>query len=155
MYLEPILPDGESIVRAVNAVVSCMRDECEGDMLVSCDHHLQRNGRGRLRLCVSKDQLVFLLEHGFKQCDIATMLRCSPRTVKRRITDCELDQCLMILDIDDQLLDLIVQDIQKQYSTWEEKSVQGHLSFVGLTVQRWRVLDSLWCTCPSAVKQRF
>lgn len=155
VYLEPILPDGESIVSAVNAVVSCMREECEVDMLASCDHHQERRGRGRPRLCVSKDQLVFLLEHGFKQCDIANMLGCSPRTVKRRITDFELDQCLMFSDIDDQLLDLIVQDIQKQYPNWGEKSVQGHLNSVGLKVQRWRVRDSLRRVCPSAVKERF
>jgi hypothetical protein len=29
VYLEPILPNGEGLVRAVNEVVSCMRDECK------------------------------------------------------------------------------------------------------------------------------
>lgn len=76
VYLEPILPDGESIVRTVNEVLSCMRDECEA-MRASQDCHLEVRGRGRPRCVVSKDQLLFLLEHGFTQAAMANILRCS------------------------------------------------------------------------------
>ena len=70
--------------------------------------------------------------------------------VRRRIADFDLESCLRFSDIDDELLDLTVQDIQKQYTNWGEKSVQGHLK-----IQRWRVRDSLRRVCPSAVKDRF
>ena len=153
VYLEPILPDGESVLRAVNEVVSCMRDEND-NMRVSQDYQLVVRGRGRPQCAVLKDQLVFLLEHGFTQTSIAKLLGCSTRTI-RRITDYDLDSWLRFSDIDDELLDLTVQDIQKQYPNWGEKSVQGHLSSVGLKIQRWRVRDSLRRVCPSAVKERF
>ena len=80
VYLEPILPDGEGLVRAVNEVVSCMRDECEA-MRASQDCDLEVRGRGRPRCVVSKDQLLFLLEHGFIQTAMTKMLGCSTRTL--------------------------------------------------------------------------
>ena len=154
MYLEPILPDGENVVRTVNELVSCMREECES-MRVSQEDCLEERCRGRPRCSVSKDQLLFLLEHGFTQTQIAQMLGCSTRTIRRRITEFHLDSCLVFSDIDDHLLDLTLQDIQTKYPNWGEKSVQGHLSSIGLKIQRWRVRDSLKRVCPSAVKERF
>ena len=155
VYLQPIIPEGESVVRAVNVVVSCMREECEA-MVASYDHHhLQLRGRGRPRFSVSKEQLLFLLEHGFTQSDIAKMMGRSSRTIRRRITDYGLEPCLSFSNIEDQLLDLIVEDVQRQYPNWGEKSVQGHMSSVGLKVQRWRIRDSLRHVCPSAVRERF
>ena len=116
-----------------------MRDESE-EMRASEDGQVQARSRGRPRYPVSKNQL---LEHGFTQTSIANMLGCSTRTIRRRIADFDLESCLRFSDIDDELLDLTVQDIQKQYTNWGEKSVQGHLNSVGLKIQRWRVRDSL------------
>ena len=96
VYLQP---EGESVVRAVNVVVSCMREVCAA-MVASYDHHLQLRGRGRPRFSVSKEQLLFLLEHGFTQSDIAKMMGCSSRTIRRRITDYGLEQCLTFSNIE-------------------------------------------------------
>ena len=141
VYVESILPDGRSIVSAVNGVVACMREECE--VMRSLQEYGPEQGRrGRPRCAVSREQLVFLLEHGFKQTEMAKILGCCVRTVRRRITEYDLDSSVKYSDIDDELLDLTVKDIQKQYPNWGEKSVQGHLSSVGLKIQRWRVRDS-------------
>ena len=83
------------------------------------------------------------------------MLGCCARTVRRRVTEYDLESSLKFSHIDDQLLDLTVKDIQKQYPNWGEKSVQGHLSSVGFKVQRWRVRDSLKRVCPFSVRERF
>ena len=88
-------------------------------------------------------------------CAIAKMFGCSARTVKRRVTDMQLESNLHFSDIDDQLLDMTVEDIQKEYPKWGEKSFHGHFGSVGIKLQRWRIRDSLRRVSPSAVKERF
>ena len=105
VYLEPILPDSDSLLRAVNEVVSCMREECESMRTLIQECHFELRGRGRPRFIVSKEQLVFLLDHGFSQTEMAKMLGCSARTVRRRrrITDYHLQSYIEFSDIDNQL----------------------------------------------------
>ena len=117
VYLEPILPEGPSIVSTVNEVISCMREECDALLF----REPEQRGRGRPAFAVSKEQLLFLLEHGFTQCAISKILGCTTRTVKHRITSYQLDSYLHFTNINDDLLDLIIQDIQKQYPNWGEK----------------------------------
>ena len=74
---------------------------------------------------------------------------------QRRITHFQLDVFLNYTDIDAELLDIVVQDIHRQFPNWGEKSVRGHLNSLGVRVQRWRVRESLRRVCPSAVKDRF
>ena len=57
--------------------------------------------------------------------------------------------------MDDRILDVIVQDLQRQYLNWAEKSVHGYLCSLGIKLQRWRVRECLRRICPSAVKERF
>ena len=78
VYLEPILPDGESLVNTVSELVVCMRNEVE-----EVAESIERRCRGRPPCEVSKEQLIFLLEHGFTQSAIASMMGCSPRTINR------------------------------------------------------------------------
>ena len=91
VYLQPILPEGTSIVRTVSEVVVCMREECETMLREQEAMERERRGRGRPAYAISREQLVFLLEHSFTQCSIANMFGCSARTIKRRITDFQLD----------------------------------------------------------------
>lgn len=154
VFLEPVLPDGGSIVRAINDVVCFMRHECEA-LQAPQDCQLAHRSRGRPRCDLSKEQLLFLLEHGFSQTAMGTMLGCSTRTIRRRITEFNLEPFLAFSDVDNEVLDLMVEDIQKQYPNWGEKSVQGHLNSVGLNIQRWRIRESLRRVCPSAVREQF
>jgi len=45
-------------------------------------------------------------------------------TLRRRITELQLDSCLRFCDIDDQLLDMMVEDIQRHYPKWGEKCLR-------------------------------
>ena len=137
----------------VSGVVVCMQEECQVAALQR--HEAEQRSRGRPPFVISREQLLFLMEHGFTQCTIAKMFGCYARTVKRRIKDMQLESYLQFSDIDDQLLDMTVEDIQKQYPKWGEKSFQGHFSSVGIKLQRWRIRDSLRRVSPSAVKERF
>ena len=71
VYLEPILPEGESMVKMVSDVVVCMR-EVEASGLQQ--YEAEKRGRGRPLYNISREQLVFLLEHGFTQCAIAKLM---------------------------------------------------------------------------------
>lgn len=62
VYLEPILPEGESIMKMLSDVVVCMREEIEVQQYES-----ENRGPDRPRYDISREQLVFLLEHGFTQ----------------------------------------------------------------------------------------
>ena len=88
-------------------------------------YEIEQRSKGRPPFVISREQLLFLLERGFTQCSIGKLFGCSARTVKRRITEFQLDSCLRFCDIDDQLLDIMVEDIQRQYPKWGEKSVYG------------------------------
>ena len=153
IYLEPILPQSASIVSVVSELVVCMQEECQIAALQQ--HETEQRSRGRPPFVISREQLLFLIEHGFTQCAIAKMFGCSARTVRRRITDLQLESYLHFSDIDDQLLDMTVEDIQKQYPKWGEKSFHGHFSSVGFKLQRWRIRDSLRRVSPLALKERF
>lgn len=119
VYLEPILPEGESIMKTLSDVVVCMREEIEAD---GVQQYIENRGLGRPSYDISREQLVFLLEHGFTQCAIATMMGCSARTINRRISDFQLYSYISFSDIEDQFLDMAVKDVQIQYPNWGEKA---------------------------------
>ena len=153
VYLEPVLPHGESVVQVLCEVVRCMIEAC--DITGFRGYEIQQRGKGRPSIPISSRQLLFLLEHGFTQCAIGKMFGCSARTVKRRITEFQLEAYLHYSDIDDLHLDIMVEEIQRQYPNWGEKSVSGHFASTGMKIQRWRVRESLRRVSPLAVKQRF
>ena len=69
IYLEPILPKGESLVITVCDLVVCMRDNVEA---IGLQHIVtEGHGRGRPRFEISREQLIFLLQHGFTQSSFA------------------------------------------------------------------------------------
>jgi len=153
VYLEPILPEGESIVKTVSDVVLCMREEVEASGLQQ--YEAEKRGQGRPSYDISREQLVFYLEHGFTQCAIAKLMGCSARTINRRISDFQLQSYLWFSDMEDHFVDMAVKDIQKQYPSWGEKSIHGHLFSAGIKLQRWRIRESLHRVCPLTVKERF
>ena len=153
IYLERVLPHGARIVRVLSEMVECMIETCEDAGLQQ--YEIEQRSKGRPSFVISREQLLFLLEHGFTQCSIGKLFGCSAGTVKRRITEFQLESCLRFCNIDDQLLDMMVEDIQRKYPKWGEKSVYGHFSSVGMKLQRWRIRESLRRVSPSAVKQRF
>ena len=90
----------------VSDLVVCMRDNVEAIGLQrivteGCD-------RGRPRFKISREQLIFLLEHGFTQSSIASMMGCSSRTVSRIICEFDLHAYTRFSDIEDQFVDMAV-----------------------------------------------
>lgn len=148
VYLEPILPDGDSIVDTVSNKVVIMREAIRLQQ-----YDAESRGRGRPPYAISRKQLVFLLEHGFTQCAIAKLRGCSARTSNCRISNFQLQSYFSFSDMEDQFLDLVVQDVQRQYPSWREESIHGHPHSAG--VQRWHICESLLCVCPSTVKEHF
>ena len=73
----------ETIGRAHSLLVEIERTE---NSYGGYSASMQQDGRcGRLSYLISKEQLSYLIEQGFKLQDVATMLVVSCRTVKRRM----------------------------------------------------------------------
>ena len=98
-------------MRVLSEVVECMIETCEEAGLQQ--YEVEQCRKGRPPFVISREQLLFLLEHGFTQCSIGKLFGCSAGTVICRITEFRLDSCLRFCDIDDQLLDMMVEDIQR------------------------------------------
>ena len=78
----------ETIGRAHSLLVEIERNEnSSGGYSASVQHESRR---GRPSYLISKEQLSYLIEQGFKLQEVATMLGVSCRTVKRRMTSCGL-----------------------------------------------------------------
>nr|WEL12733.1 T-lymphoma invasion and metastasis-inducing protein 1A [Halisarca dujardinii] len=92
---------------------------------------------GRPRICMERHQLEFLVDQGFRICDIASMFKCSRRTVERRVNEygLSINRWSLICDGD---LDRIVKDITTLFPQCGEKSVNGRLRARGIHVQRER-----------------
>lgn len=131
------------------------RHECSAGQCQSLSQQFlesEQCSRGRPLIAFSKEQLLFLLEHGFTQTSISKMLGYSAWTIKRKITYFQLDFFSTYSDVDAKLLDMMLQDIHRQFPNWGEKSICAHFNSIGLKIQKWHVWDSLKCVCPSAVK---
>ena len=97
---------------------------------------------GRLSLCISEEQLSFLIENNFTVPQIANMLGVSIRTVRRRMTDHGLSIRRQYSNLSDQDLDMIVGEIQQQFPMCGNRNMQGHLLARGYRIQQTRIRES-------------
>ena len=130
------------VILAMQNLVRCMMNEQDTEEVIS--------HRGRPRIKIYDNQLVCLLECGFKIQDIAT---CSRRTIERRMQDLSIT-VHDFSSMSDAELDERVGNIISIHPQCGVKTVLGQLRSQGYKVQRQRVRDSLQRIDPSGVHAR-
>lgn len=98
--------------------------------------------RGRPRFDIPRHQISSMLEMRFTVPSIADILGVSVRTVRRRMTDFNLSIRAMYSELTDEQLDVIVEEIQRQFPTCGNKQMLGHLHSRRIRVQQHRVRES-------------
>ena len=110
--------------------------------------------QGRPALDIPEHTLSSLLELDFTLVEIAEIIGCSARTVRRRILEFGLSQIVEYTPISDDQLDAVVRDFVSNFPTAGQKTLAGHLSTLGYRIQRFRVRESLYRVDPLGVQQR-
>ena len=84
---------------AFTEVAMALAEKCEASVFMEQEH--ETRVRGRLRVCIPEEQLVYLIEHAFPLTKIADTFGCCTRTVSRRIIQLGLQNSYTFADIDD------------------------------------------------------
>ena len=101
----------------------------------------------------AKNAVLFFVENGFKVKDIALLLRCSKRTVERRMHTYGLSSRNYTV-IGDAELDEIVGGVTSVFPRCGQKVMDGRLRAQGVHVQRERIRESMRRVDPSGVQAR-
>ena len=113
------------------------------------------NQRGRPKVDIDRERLIFLKECGFKTKDIASFFGCSTRTIERRINEYGIrHRCDVYSDVSDAELDEKVLSIVSFSPRCGQKSVDGRLKSEGVLVSRRRLRESLRRVDPMGVECR-
>ena len=99
--------------------------------------------KGRPKIYISRNQLEYFLEKGFKGSDIARMLSVSNKTIYRRLQEFELPVRASYSDISEADLDVIILDILHNFPNCGYKSMRGHLLCKGHKVQGERIREAM------------
>ena len=111
--------------------------------------------RGRPKIVIARDRLLFLRDCGFKMNDISVIFGCSRRTVERRLLEYDIPrQCDMYASITNAELDEKVLRIVSMFPMCGQKSVDGRLKSEGLRMSRKRIRESLRRVDPFGVESR-
>lgn len=94
-----------------------------------------RGTRGRPSYEISEEQLHFLLQQGFKVCDISKILGVSVRTVERRMSTFGLSVSGMFSPIEDSQLDELVRTASSQHPGMGLRMLKGYLQSKGFCIQ--------------------
>ncbi len=108
--------------------------------------------RGRPKIVIARDRLLFLTDCGFKTNDISAIFGCSRRTVERRIMEYDIPS--MYASITDAELDEKVFRIVSVFPMCGQKSVDGRLKSEGLRMSRKKIRESLRRVDPFGVESR-
>ncbi|XP_033101239.1 uncharacterized protein LOC117104496 [Anneissia japonica] len=106
------------------------------------------SGRGRPKLIITEEQLLFFVENGFTVKDMSKLLNVSKRTIERRLKEADISLKKKYSEITDDHLDNKIEYILLSFPNSGWKSVLAHLTADGIIVQRNRVRDSLHRVCP-------
>ena len=87
---------------------------------------------GRPQLNIPRNQLAYMLEMTFTVPQIASILKVSVRTIRRRMSEYELSVHAPYSQLTDHELDTIVSSIQTQFPTCGNHQMQGHLLARGM-----------------------
>ena len=83
--------------------------------------------KGRPKIYISRNQLEYFLEKGFKGSDIARILSVSNKTIYRRLQEFGLPVRASYSDISEAELDAIILDTLHNFPNCGYKSMRGHL----------------------------
>jgi hypothetical protein len=100
-------------------------------------------GRGRPKFNIPQDQLQFLVERGFRIPEISRMLSTSVRTIERRLHDFGLSATENYSQIDDESLDRIIQEILRDFPSFEYRRMTGALTSRGIKVQQVCICEAM------------
>lgn len=138
--------DGDSLLKAITDVYSWV----EGKFTSS----QSRSRRGRPQLHIDESQLSLLLSFQFSCVDIANMLQVSPRTIRRRIIQYDLEESASFSGISDTELNRVAAEFVHAYPNGGQRTFEGYLRGRGIIIQRRRIRYALECVDPHGVRQR-
>ena len=134
----------DATIAKLRAVVDLLSEVDESKQNLCFQPEVEYTGApGRPKICVTKDQLSYLVDNGFKATDMARMLGISDATVHRRLKDFNLQISHSFSTVDDNALDCIVRSIKEEFPNSGYRMVCGHLKGRGLVIQQIRVRESL------------
>ena len=110
---------------------------------------------GRPKFDISRDQLVYLIEHNFTAVSIANMFDISLSTVRRRMREQGLCSSQPFSSLTDEELDCIVSELKLSYPKCGYRMLIGHLRSLGLKIQQHRVRASLRRVDPEGTTLRW
>ena len=99
--------------------------------------------KGRPKFDIPIEQLVYLLDNGFKVTDIASLLCVSEKTIHRRLQDNGMSVHSTYKKLTDEDLDNIVKNILQEFPNSGYKCMRGHLLSRGYKIQKIRVRESM------------
>ena len=99
--------------------------------------------RGRPRLQIPLEQLVFLLRKKFKVDEIAKLFITSKRTVERHMREFGLSAGNFYTSLSDEQLDAVINDIQRDFPNVGCKRITGLLRARGIQMQQARIRQSM------------
>ena len=117
----------------------------------------QQGNVGRPRYIVTRDQILYLREFGFKWTDIAGLLGVSISTLNRHRTSLGLgaDSTPLFSSISDADLDNLVLEVVRRQPFSGIRMVQGEMESQGIHIQRERIRASLHRVDSLNIRQRF
>lgn len=146
-WVEPIFspsPNFANLLSAVSDMIVC----------VHSTHHTGCPHRGRPSLSISEHTLSILLDQEFTQVEIAKIVGCCTRTIRRRIVEFGLSRMIEYSVITESELDALVERFVASFPTAGQKTLAGHLSTLGYRIQRHKIRESLYRVDPFGVEKR-
>ena len=148
---DEMLSDIDAVYDSIEEVVAILSPDDTNAHVTTLAQPSQGRGRPKLKIC--REQLKFLLDANFTQNNIASLLKCSSKTVSRRIQEFNLTVQRTQIAEDD--LDQVTILYVKRYPNASQKSYSAFLLDQGIYVSRQMVRDSLLRVDPGGVMQRF
>ena len=119
----------------------------DGDEYFSCANNsppvLKTGFRGRPKFHISKEQLEYFIEYGFKATDISKMLCVSEKTVKRRLEEQGMSMRMTYSTMTEPELDELIKSILHEFPNCGYKTMRGHLLSQGVKIQESRVREAM------------
>lgn len=166
IYVSSVDPECIEFTHTLEALIEVYRDmtvrikercdcleERDSDQGFKC-HTRNVGGRGRPKFVVSKNQVEGLKELGFSWTKISTMIGVSRTTLYRQRQELELNKPSNYSVINDEELDVFVKFILDRTPNAGEVMVRGAIRGRGISVQRWRLRDSMQRVDPARKERR-
>ena len=110
--------------------------------------------RGKPRLDIIKEVLMYFFDHNFSATTTAMLLHVSLSTIRRRMAEFGLSVRSNYSDIPDDELDRLITTIHYHHPNCGYRLMQGHLATLGHRVQQERIREAMLRTDPEGVLSR-